>query len=408
MNNKLDLNFNLKPQIHRHSSGLLANDSENNYYLKTSTDSALSIKQFESEENFYRRISNIESILPQICLHKINDKLFRVFPYVPMDLVDFVGKIDCDILVNDILIPLLDCLSKIHHQGVLHGDIKLENIRVLKKDDRLKVFLSDFGNSVTLDKFNANRIGALPQHIPPDLTLSPQFDIYSLGVIAFQLIFGFDFIKKFQMAGRSFEALPEAKVVDPKILDFIIKATSPSALYRFKTAQQAKDVFVEAQVVSEPILENYNLELYFEFYLEAMRETFIASNRSTKDYENFIGPWGETYYCRLQKWLKSDKAQLMHLKKGNDLIGISEAILADENSGMINTLFVSKNHRDGQCAKVLEASAVNFFKTNQRTQAVLNVAESNQRAIRFYKRLGWSEATPRQYLQAVLLKKTLL
>ena len=405
MKNEFSLVIDPTPHFHRHSIGFVAADIKQSYYLKAPLEGLGALAQFDKESDFYKLNHDINGILPQLGNYEMEGKTFRVLPYIPNDLADLVGKISDKILIDEILVPLLDCLKTLHSRGVLHADLKLENIRIQKTDGIIKPLLADFGQSVSMGKFIPNRIGALSQHIPPDLTLTPQFDIYSLGVIAFQLLFGFDFLKKYQMAGRTFDNIPETKSCDPRVLKFIEGATSPSALYRFKSVDHALELFNEANTPNKLSVEAYNLDLYFEFYLEAMRETFIASHRSTTDFESFIGPWGESYYTRLQKWRQKNTAHLTHLKQGHELLGICESIIKDDAKGMINTLFVNKKYRGGECAQALESSAVQFFKFHKINEAHLNVSDDNNRALKFYHKCGWEVTSQKQYPNSVQLKK---
>ncbi len=120
-------------------------------------------------------------------------------------------------------------------------------------------------------------MGATDQHIPLDTTIGPQFDIYSVGVLAFQLLFSFDFIKNFQMSGRDFKMIPETEPIEPHLLDFMSLATEPSVLYRFKSARQAKEFLVNPKATQNLVEERYNLPHYFEFYYKSMRDVFKSA-----------------------------------------------------------------------------------------------------------------------------------
>lgn len=154
--------------------------------------------------------------------------------------------------------------------------------------------------------------------------------------------------------------------------------------------------------------ENYSLEQNFDFYLECMRETFIASYRSILDFENFAGPNGEKYYQRLSKWISSGNAYLVHLRQGQNLIGICEAtVKTSENFGMIHTIFVKESFRGQGCAQSLEEGALDFMKSRGKKVAILNVARKNQRAIQFYGRTGWASSEKSPYPDAIQMEKLL-
>lgn len=393
------------PRQSRFSEGYIVKSEGQKYFLKCPLENQASQMQFSAETYFYQNLSSFPEILPQLALVPFNGMVAQVFPFIEKDLVDLVGKLSPQSIEETLLRPLFAAAKHIHNSGFVHGDLKLENIRVEESDRKFSIFVSDFGKSIPWKDFTPNRLGSLSQHIPPDFTVGPQFDIYSIGVILFQVLFGFDFIKTFQMTGRSFRLLPEAQHVEPRILDFIFRATEPSALKRFKSIEHAEAFLSGDSSQQRYEVSPYNLGLYFEFYLECLRETFVESNRSNRNFEEFIGPWGEKYYQRLQVWTKSENAHLVHLKKGRDLCGLCEASLKQEGVGMISTIFVASTERGRGGSGLLEESAMGFFESRHQKLALLNVTEGNARAIAFYRKRGWRESLERQYPDAIQMQK---
>lgn len=386
-------------KLHRFSIGHTAKAGEMSFYLKSFHNGPVSLRHFQSEEAFYRNLGVINHIIPLLGTCDISGQTFFVFPLIEKDLYDYVGKVSGDVLISEILLPLLGCLEKIHEAGYIHGDIKLENVRV-DEQSGLRVYLADFGKSLKMGSFSPHRISSLSQHIPPDLTTGFQMDVYSLGVLAFQLLFGIDFIKKFQMAGRDFKLIPESLGMDHRLLQFISIATAPSALDRFKSATHAKAFLVADSSSESLVCEKYDLDRYFEFYVECMRATFIESGRSTADFEEFIGPGGAKYYERLQKWSQK-KAHLVHLRSGLDLIGICEASIKNDGTGMISSIFISKEYRGKGGAQALEESAMKFFANEGAELVNLNVVKDNARAISFYRKQQWTESDVQTYPGAI-------
>ena len=94
-----------------------------------------------------------------------------------------------------IICQMLDALNELHIKGILHRDIKSQNIYLLS-DSTVK--LADFGISIFMnDKnpFNERRkIVGTPQYLAPEIICgskaSPLSDIYSLGITFFELITG--------------------------------------------------------------------------------------------------------------------------------------------------------------------------------------------------------------------------
>jgi serine/threonine protein kinase len=86
---------------------------------------------------------------------------------------------------------LTNAVQYIHQKNILHLDIKPENIFI--KDGN--AFLGDFGSAIQLyktneniyEKITKNQIYSSSFYEPPEDYLSPAFDVYSLGVVLFEL-----------------------------------------------------------------------------------------------------------------------------------------------------------------------------------------------------------------------------
>lgn len=101
--------------------------------------------------------------------------------------------------VASIIRQLGDALTAAHAAGILHRDLKPENIMVKRKNDEEQVTVIDFGVAKVKDSIAALTtaqgiaVGTLAYMSPEQLSnqpLSPQSDIYALGVIAFEMLTG--------------------------------------------------------------------------------------------------------------------------------------------------------------------------------------------------------------------------
>ena len=112
--------------------------------------------------------------------------------------------------VEHVMRQVLQSLAEAHGKGVLHRDLKPENIFVVEPIEALEVRVLDFGiarpfadsgPSVT----RTGEIIGTPRYMSPEqLTekaLTPASDLYSLGLIAFEMVMGSE-----AMAGYSFGA----------------------------------------------------------------------------------------------------------------------------------------------------------------------------------------------------------
>ncbi|GAB3492312.1 protein kinase domain-containing protein [Flexivirga lutea] len=93
-----------------------------------------------------------------------------------------------------LLVQAANALHAAHTKGIVHRDVKPANIVV---DDELVAKLTDFGIARALDASSMTRAGEVmgtPQYLAPEAALgreaTAQSDLYSLGVVGFQLLTG--------------------------------------------------------------------------------------------------------------------------------------------------------------------------------------------------------------------------
>jgi serine/threonine protein kinase len=111
--------------------------------------------------------------------------------------LDICKKID---IFWNILIQTIDGLEGLHHAGILHRDIKLENILFQRKKDKIIVKLSDFGLSCIRNK--CKKIVGTNSYLSPRILFkrkiewSTRDDLYSLGAAMYSLLTGDLFISE--------------------------------------------------------------------------------------------------------------------------------------------------------------------------------------------------------------------
>jgi hypothetical protein len=144
------------------------------------------------------------------------------------------------------LIPhLCDALQYAHGQGVLHRDIKPENI-LLDAEGRVKI--ADFGIAkivgepgTVADDFTLTRTGArvgTPHYMAPEQVERPEAvdhraDIYSLGVVFYELLTGELPLGRFQA--------PSAKAtLDARVDEIVFRALAKERELRQQSAGQVK------------------------------------------------------------------------------------------------------------------------------------------------------------------------
>ncbi len=95
-----------------------------------------------------------------------------------------------------IVFQIATALDYAHNQGIIHRDIKPENILIAK--DSLEIKVSDFSSAreIVLDQGLTPEGGLIgtPYYLAPELLkskgVSPQIDIYALGIVLFELLAG--------------------------------------------------------------------------------------------------------------------------------------------------------------------------------------------------------------------------
>ena len=161
-------------------------------------------------------------------LHRLDDgSLALIMSYIPgptlEQIVEKVGKMEPETVawISD---RILNALMYLHHHGVIHGDIKPQNIIIQPATH--SVVLVDFGLAMVKPVSSTKAIGYTPTFSSPEQiagkTLLPASDYYSLGMLmVYALTGGKDMDKK---------RVP-ASVPDPMV-DFIAHVTKKDILIR--------------------------------------------------------------------------------------------------------------------------------------------------------------------------------
>lgn len=143
--------------------------------------------------------------------HLDHDNILKIFDYSGTDaddcyiVTEFVDGVTLQKLLNErqrfpsevvavIGIHLAHALHYAHELGIIHRDLKLENV-MLRRDGELK--LMDFGIARFLDEINLTITGALvgsPAYMSPEQAmekvLDSRSDLFSLGTLLFHLVTG--------------------------------------------------------------------------------------------------------------------------------------------------------------------------------------------------------------------------
>jgi serine/threonine protein kinase len=147
-------------------------------------------------------------ILPLIEFGDANGVLYLVMPFIEGGtLTSYLRRSLPDLAeVAGIYQQLLDAVEYAHDEGLIHRDIKASNVLLeLRRSGPPYVYLADFGlvRPLRPDKMDdtgkigkpipLDQVPGTPQYMAPEQTygiVTPQTDIYALGVLLYQLLTG--------------------------------------------------------------------------------------------------------------------------------------------------------------------------------------------------------------------------
>ena len=204
------------------------------------------VARLRDETRTARQVSH-----PNVCrVHDVGEWQGR--PFVSMEYVDGedlasllrrIGRLQPDKAI-DIVRQVCAGLAAAHDRGVLHRDLKPANVML---DGRGKVRITDFGLASFTDEDHAGQIAGTPAYMAPEQVmggnLSPQTDIYAVGLLLFELLTGkaaYDGVTLSERRQRTppTPALPSSvrSAIDRQIVDVLERCLDPDPLRRPSSA----------------------------------------------------------------------------------------------------------------------------------------------------------------------------
>lgn len=164
-----------------------------------------------------------------------------------------------------IVLQIADALEKVHDEGVLHMDLRPDNI-VMKTNDKHGTYpvLIDFGISLYFDSNSKSGTtlsvkGASPGYSPPEqfekvCEFSPKYDIYALAAVLFYLCTGKNPPEGKDISGDQNQLKEVLKgIVSANVQTAILNAMKPDAKDRTPSLQKFRDDLMG--IVFLPVLE---------------------------------------------------------------------------------------------------------------------------------------------------------
>ena len=123
---------------------------------------------------------------------------------------EFISSTDAMRLINE----MCQALDYVHAHGIIHRDVKASNIMLTRDEGR--AILTDFGLALRAELGTRGEVFGSPHYIAPEQAISsahavPQSDLYSLGVILYEMFTGvlpFDAADPMEIAILHMNTLP--------------------------------------------------------------------------------------------------------------------------------------------------------------------------------------------------------
>lgn len=153
--------------------------------------------------------------------------------------------------------PICDALQYAHDQGVVHRDIKPENV-LLDRSGRVKI--ADFGLAKLLGKgpddfklTHTRQVMGTPRYMAPEQIEKPasvdhRADIYSLGVVLYEMLTG-------ELPLGRFEAPSHKVEVDVRIDQVVLRSLEKDPQRRYQRASEVKTELASAASIPSRVAE---------------------------------------------------------------------------------------------------------------------------------------------------------
>lgn len=164
--------------------------------LKRHLENAEAMARFEAEATVIARLNHHPNVVPIYDYWREDHGAFLVLKYLGGGSLRDRLRQQIALPLDDVLTVmdrLVDVLAFAHDSGVIHRDLKPENVLF---DEQGSVYLADFGiaKQTNVDLTMPNSILGTPGYLAPEQIVarpvSPQTDIYALGIMLYECLVG--------------------------------------------------------------------------------------------------------------------------------------------------------------------------------------------------------------------------
>lgn len=143
------------------------------------------------------KLKHHPNLVPILDSGIIGDTPYIVMDFIPdaVTLSNVLAKLPNHKMVLNlsiyIILQISDALSALHQQGFIHTDLSPSNILIVPRD--AKILLTDYDEAFPVESVTRPERGTIP-YAAPEMVLGyriqPNVDIFSLGVIFYQILTG--------------------------------------------------------------------------------------------------------------------------------------------------------------------------------------------------------------------------
>jgi serine/threonine-protein kinase len=214
----------------------------------TFTNDKVAVAALKEEARIAMRLSH-QHIVHLHNLEKTGTNYFLVMEYIKgstfRDLLNLYGRLALDTVIQTLKV-CSDALSYAHRHGILHNDLKPENL-LITEEGVLKII--DFGISCLINTRQEDFIMGTPAYMSPEQIrgekLDKRTDVYSLGIMTYEFLTGRTPFPDNAGLEDVLRLLPvQLPNVADQIRPSILKAIDPNHDQRWESAETFATAFI--------------------------------------------------------------------------------------------------------------------------------------------------------------------